>query len=572
MKSLRSTGLSLFLGTLAVLQPFQASAQVSTVPTITTQPVSLSVATGASATFSVVAAGATPLTYQWFKADTAITTATSATFTLDAVTTADAGTYAVKVTNLLGTVTSAAATLTVTPAATDAAPAITTQPVSLNVGLGAAAAFTVVATGSPAPQFQWHKNGRAIEGATSATLTLSATTLADAAVYTVQVANVAGRVTSDPATLTVNAVAGTIVSAPVSANAKAGADVTLSVATTGADLTYQWKLNGRPLKGATSASLVLTNVGTLSDGSYSVIVSNGAGPAAASAAAVAVTTDARLTNIATRGHVGADDEVLISGFVTRGTGAKKILLRAVGPTLGTEFNVPDALAHPTLTLYHGSTVVDTNTTWGGSAELSAVFTQVGAFPLGATSADAALVENLDRGAYSAIVTAPAGSSGIALVEAYDADPGSPPAEIVNISTRALVGAEAKDTLIAGFAITGTTSDTVLIRGVGPSLGTLFGLRRALGNSHVAVFDSTGAQLAANTIWGRGGRGDDNDAEDEDRENDLDAASDRCGAWHLPRGSNDSALLLTLAPGVYTAHVTGVSGKSGIGLVEIYEVH
>ena len=204
--------------------------------------------------------------------------------------------------------------------------------------------------------------------------------------------------------------------------------------------------------------------------------------------------------------------------------------------------------------------------------LSAAFAQVGAFPLLPASADAALVETLTSGGYTATVTAPSGTNGVALIEAYDADTGSPTAEVVNISTRALVGAEAANTLIAGFAITGTTSDTVLIRGVGPSLGTLFGMRRALGASHVAVFDATGSQIAANTVWGKGGRGEDEDDEDEDKENAMDDASDRAGAWHLPRGSNDSALLLTLAPGVYTAHVTGVKASSGIGLVEIFEVH
>jgi hypothetical protein len=243
------------------------------------------------------------------------------------------------------------------------------------------------------------------------------------------------------------------------------------------------------------------------------------------------------------------------------------------------------LANPTLTLYRDGRVTDTNSSWGGSAVLTAAFTQVGAFPLPAASADAALLETLGSGVYTATVTGPRGKGGVALVEVYDADTGTPATEIANISTRALVGAEVANTLIAGFAITGTTSDTVLIRGAGPSLGTLFGMRRALGASHVAVFDSKGNQIAENTIWGRndagsdgadvsiaGAGGDNGGMEDEDKENDIDDASDRAGAWRFPRGSNDSALLLTLAPGVYTAHVTGVKASSGIALVEIFEVH
>ena len=611
MKKLRCLPtIALLTCALVALVSFQASAQVTLAPAITTPPASLTVAAGANATFSVVATGTAPLAYQWFKGDAAITSATSATLTLNAVTVADAGTYKVKVSNALSSVTSAAATLTVTtattpPPSTDVAPKITTQPASLIVATGASATFTVAATGTPAPRFQWFKNGREIERAESATFVIASAQLEDAAVYTVKIFNSAGSATSAAASLAVNAVAGTITSAPASVTAKAGTDVKFTVAATGTGLTFQWRFNGRAISGATAATFTVSNVGTTSGGIYSVAVlgalasasptftvtgnttvgqegedhggfrPGGASIAAVAAAALAVTTDARLVNIATRGHVGEDDEVLISGFVTRGAGSKKILMRAVGPTLGTQFKVADALAAPTLTLFHDGKVVDTNSSWGGSATLVATFAQVGAFPLVAGSADAALIETLNSGAYSATVTAPKGASGVALVEVYDTDTGSPAAEVVNISTRALVGAEAKDTLIAGFAISGTTSDTVMIRGVGPSLGTLFGLRRALGNSHVTVFDAKGNQVAANTVWGssRHPNGDeDDDHEDNDKEDDMDGASDRVGAWHLPRGSQDSALLLTLAPGVYTAHVTGVNGKSGIALVEIYEVH
>lgn len=665
MKTFRVPKLILILGTLAVLQPFQASAQTTLAPVITTQPVSLSVATGAAATFTVVATGTAPLTYQWAKGGVAITSATSATLALTTVAAADAGSYTVTVSNAAGSVTSTAATLTVTTSglsapvittqpvsqtvaagaavtfsvnatgtgtltyswfkdgrlvslggsatlsiaaatAADAGvyrvtvssvggsttsdgatltvsstlpppnpgtpPAITTQPVSLLVNTGAAATFTVVATGTAPLHYTWMKNGRVIENSDSATYAIASAKVEDAAVYTVKVSNSAGSVTSASASLAVNLVAGTVTTAPANLAVKAGAEAKFAVTAAGTGLTYQWAFNGRPIKGATDASLTLTNVGPLAAGAYGVTISTSAGPAAAAAAALTVTTDARLVNIATRGHVGQDDEVLISGFVTRGAGTKKILLRAVGPTLGTAFNLADSLPNPTLTLYsagRANAVVDTNSGWGGSATLSAAFAQVGAFPLSPTAADAALLETLDSGAYSAIVTAPSGKSGVALIEAYDADTGSPPAEIVNISTRALVGAEAANTLIAGFAVSGTTSDTVLIRGVGPSLGTLFGMRRALGASHVAVFDSKGNQIAANTAWAAGR--DDRDDDEAGTMSNLDDASDRVGAWRLPHGSTDSALLLTLAPGVYTAHVTGVQGKSGIGLVEIYEV-
>ncbi len=567
----RSLLRSVLLGTLGVLLSLQASAQlVGTAPVITTQPASQTVTAGTKVTFNVTATGSAALTYRWFKEARLVASSSASAYVIESAKIEDAGVYRVEVTNTAGSAISSLATLTVNaaPPPVGVAPVITTQPASLVVGTGASASFTVAATGTPAPAYQWFKNEAAIEDATAATFTLGSVKIGDAVSYSVKISNSTGAVTSAAATLSVNAVAGVITAGPQSQTVKAGAKVTFSVTTTGTGLTYQWRFKGRSIKGATSATLMLDNVGTLSDGTYSVTVSNANGVAGSAAAMLNVTVDARLTNISTRGHVGDDDEVLITGFVVRGAGTKKIVLRAVGPTLGTHFNVTGALTTPKLSLYSaasGAVAINTNSGWSGSgaAELTATFLQVGAFPLPAASADAALLASLSAGAYSAQITAPRGTSGVALAELYDADTGSPAFEIVNISTRAVVGAEAKDTLIAGFAISGTTSDTVMIRGVGASLGTLFGLRRALGASHVAVYNSAGVQIAANTAWS----GRDNDADD-----DMDGACDRAGTWKLPRGSQDSALLLTLAPGVYTAHVTGVNRASGIALVEIYEVH
>ncbi|MBL9202470.1 MAG: immunoglobulin domain-containing protein, partial [Opitutaceae bacterium] len=514
-----------------------ASAALAQAPAITTQPASATVASGATATFTVAATGAAPLTYAWFKEARLVAFGGNATLTITTANPGDAGAYRVVVSNSAGAATSNSATLTVTggsggggppnpPAPVGTAPTITTQPASLALTAGGNATFTVVATGTAPLSYRWHKNGRSIGNATGASLALTSVKLDDAAVYTVQVSNSAGSVVSTPAALTVNSTAGLIATAPASQTVNAGAEAKLTVTATGTGLRYQWRFNGRTIKGATTATLTLPNAGVTAGGSYGVTVSTATGPVAASAAALAIRTDARLVNIATRGHVGADDEVLISGFVTRGTGTKRILARAVGPTLGTQFGVTGALATPRITLYRGSTTVDTNAGWGGSAALASAFTQVGAFPLPAASADSALLTSLAAGNYSAAVSAPGSQQGVALIEVYDADTGTPVGEVVNISTRALVGAEVANTLIAGFAIAGTTSDTVLVRGVGPSLGTLFGMRRALGASHIRVFDSKGVEVAANTIWGRGGRGGDDDDRDEDKEDDIDDASDR----------------------------------------------
>ena len=145
---------------------------------ITTQPTAQTVIAGNTATFSVVATGSAPLTYQWSKDGVALSGATAASYALAATTAANAGSYTVLITNSVGSVTSAPATLTVNPAGV--APSITTQPISQSLGLGTSATFTVVATGTSPLAYQWSKNGTAITGATSASLTFSSLTASDA--------------------------------------------------------------------------------------------------------------------------------------------------------------------------------------------------------------------------------------------------------------------------------------------------------------------------------------------------------------------------------------------------------
>ena len=174
-------------------------------PTITTPPANQTVAAGQTATFTVVAGGTAPLSYQWQKNGANITGATSASYTTPITTTADSGSaFAVVVTNTAGTVTSAAATLTVTAAAV--APTITTPPANQTVTAGQTATFTVVAGGTAPLSYQWQKSGVNIAGATSVSYTTQVTTTTDSgSTFDVVVTNTAGTVTSAAATLTVNA-------------------------------------------------------------------------------------------------------------------------------------------------------------------------------------------------------------------------------------------------------------------------------------------------------------------------------------------------------------------------------
>jgi len=138
---------------------------------------------------------------------------------------------------------------------------------------------------------------------------------------------------------------------------------------------------------------------------------------------------AKLVNIATRAYSKAGDGVTIGGFVISGSAPKQILLRALGPTL-TKFGIgeADVLTDPTIELHdasHGNVIVATNDNWGDNANaapIGLVATRIGASPIDPTDAkSAALLLTLDPGVYTFVASGKANSSGVVLVEIYDAD-------------------------------------------------------------------------------------------------------------------------------------------------------
>lgn len=253
-------------------------------PTIFQQPRDRSAFENQTGYFDVGVEGATPLTYQWRRNGVAIAGATGPTYTTPLLTAADNGArYSITVTNAKGTVTSTDAVLTVLPP-----PTITTSPTSQTVAVGATATFSVTATGDSL-SYQWRRNDQPIAGANAATFTTAATVAGDdGAVFSVDVGNGAGFVTSAPATLTVQAAAA-ITTQPLSQTVAVGDAAVFAVAATGGDLAYQWRRGTVDIAGATSRIYVLPAAALSDDGAqFSVVVSNARGTATSSAATLNV--------------------------------------------------------------------------------------------------------------------------------------------------------------------------------------------------------------------------------------------------------------------------------------------
>lgn len=274
----------------------------------------------------------------------------------------------------------------------------------------------------------------------------------------------------------------------------------------------------------------------------------------------------RLANISTRGRAGPGDDVMIAGFVLTGSAPRPVLIRAIGPTLGS-FGVPGTLADPRLELYRGSAKLAENDNWSTANDLVATTARVGGFALAAGSADAALLVTLDPGAYSAQVSGPGNTIGNALVEVYDAGQPSAPGvvtpRLINIATRGRL-ASADDTLIAGIVVTGNAPKRLLIRAIGPGLAA-FGVAGTLADPMLVIAGPTASgatPVASNDDWGSGSV----------TAAEIAATSVAVGAFALPDGSRDACLLLTLAPGNYTAQVFGKNNGTGAVLIEVYEIN
>ncbi len=382
------------------------------------------------------------------------------------------------VTGVEGSLTSASVTLYgAAPATAGSAPVISSAPAALSVATGTGATFTVAASGTGPFTYQWRKDGVAIVGATSATFTLASVSAADVGAYSVVVTNAGGATTSAAASLTlaglssnpgrlvnlslltsINSADDSFTMGTVIGGAGASGPKPILVRAAGPSLgafgvggtlpdpkleffsgstkigeNDNWggttALSGAfaavgafPYTSADSKDAAIYNP-AIASGGYSIRVS-GNGTLGTVIAEIYdsttplsafTTTTPRLVNVSVLKQVGPGFTV---GFVIGGDSAATVLVRVIGPGLAA-VGVPSGfLADPRLTLFAGSTKINENENWGGTAELSAAFTKVGAFPVPTNSLDAALVATLQPGSYSVQVAGPAGASGLVIVEVY----------------------------------------------------------------------------------------------------------------------------------------------------------
>lgn len=542
-------------------------------PTIETSPAATSAVAGSVATLTVVANGAPEAAIQWLKNGVAIAGATNATLVLPNVQPSDAGSYSVVASNALGTVTSAAGALTVTR------------------GPLAGTYFGTMGTGGTFALYL-RDNGTGVFLATGATggaliarnvsvdgLGNFKFTTAGAAGASVQGSiSAAGAVTGTAGTATLS---GALSTAGVSQafagyyeTGANGAAATTLLIVGSAGQAFALVQNGATLDGGTGTVDKTGAVAVTTAGKIAVAATVAAGGASATATAtpatgaVITTTGAsdstigaqQLREFSARANVSALNTAVV-GFVITGSAPDSVLIRGVGPTLSDAFAVSGVLPNPRLDLYRGGSLLATNIGWATAAnadDIALAAVQSGTFPLRPSAADSAVRISLAPGAYTAVVSSASGAtSGLALAEVYDLSAGGAGQRLVNLSVSGSAGNGA-NTLVAGVVVAGTQPKRILVRAVGPGLAA-FGVTGALAKPVLSLY--RGATLIAqNAGW----------TTSADAANIAAAAVD-AGAFAFGATSTDSALLINLTPGLYSAQVSSVDAATGTALIEVYEL-
>ncbi len=427
-------------------------------PMISSPPTGATVGLGASVTLTSVVTSAAPAVYQWYRDQVPVVGANSPTLALTGVTTSHAGNYTLEVKSEVGTAVSPTAVVAVITA-----PRILSQFQDRSVGLGGRTAFQIFTDSAGPTSYEWRRNGMVIPGATSPILVIPSVATADAGSYAVAITNASGSITSASRVLTV-------LPNPLSYSSRhwvAPAGVTAYFSIAGSQSkrvllravgpTYAtfgvsnvlvdprlslWRANGA-LVGkndnwgdVTGVDLpaIFAQVGAfglpagskdavihaiLSPGSYAVRLeghTNTPGAALLELFDLDKNPLSRLAYVGVRGETVSFRPPLMGGLTMTNSADKRLLIRAVGPTLSDTFAFPN----PTLEVLEGTAVVANNSDWSGTATLSAAAGDAGAFALPTSSLDAALLlqQRIGTGAYTAQVLGP-GSGGDAMLEFYD---------------------------------------------------------------------------------------------------------------------------------------------------------
>jgi hypothetical protein len=254
-------------------------------------------------------------------------------------------------------------------------------------------------------------------------------------------------------------------------------------------------------------------------------------------------------------NVQTGDNIGIGGFIITGSGSKHVLIRALGPSL--ILGLPGAhakLEDPVLELNGpGAFVTITNDNWRDDPAQEALIIATGIPP--ANDLESAIEARLYPGAYTALVSGKNNTTGVGLIEVYDLDQ-TASSKLADISTRAFVSvlSNGDGVVIAGFILSGNVNDSIIVRGIGPSL-TGSGVPNALADPTLELRDQHGALLMANDDW----------------QDDATQAAEVNAAGLAPADPLESSIAASLPPGPYSALLSGVNSGTGVGLVEVYDL-
>ena len=248
-----------------------------------------------------------------------------------------------------------------------------------------------------------------------------------------------------------------------------------------------------------------------------------------------------MLNVSTRASAGVGENVIVGGFIVSGDSVKRLVLRALGPSLGQD-GVNGVLADPVISLYDSSGVLMESN--DNRLDLGGVVNPL----LPSNPSESYLTAILPPDSYTAIVEGVDGTSGVALVELYDLEPGV--SRVANISTRGYI-ASSNDVMIGGYIVGSGDPTKVIVRALGPSLAA-FGVIHPLPDPVLAIYNADGTLIASNDDW-------------------RSTQAQEIQATIPPTNDVESAIVATLAPGVYTATVGDATHATGTGLFELYNL-